>query len=309
MSAVTCALSKVFVDEMQVYVPIEPPEDLLTKILGSGSLKKGDVFTIDETVGIKFTHWMVKEEEGKYYIPLFTSKQELNKTEKQSCINQTLGALLENIDNWKDCLGFIINPGDKYKCLVLGRNMIKLIPGIKPKSNISAVMGSVLDMKVDAIVSSADTNLSGSGGIDGSIHRAAGPALLEECVSLNGCRVGEAKITGAYNITDADYIIHTVGPKTHRKKDRKLLEACYKNSLNAALENGCTSIAFPCISTGANGYPLADAAMTASLAAMEWIEEHKDKQMDIYFCCFREKEAAAYKALWHYFYKYREDSK
>lgn len=166
------------------------------------------------------------------------------------------------------------------------------------KSHISFVRGSVVDMQVGAIVNAANKSLLGGGGVDGAIHRAAGPGLLEECRTLHGCNTGEAKITGAYNIRNADYIIHTVGPiYSGSENDARLLASCYKSSLDLALENGCTSIAFPGISTGVYGYPIDEAAKVSLLAATQWIDEHPGVEMDIYFCCFRDAELEAYMAL------------
>ena len=158
------------------------------------------------------------------------------------------------------------------------------------------VRGSVVEMHVGAIVNAANESLLGGGGVDGAIHRAAGPALLKECRTLHGCRTGEAKITGAYNITNADYIIHAVGPVYHgAKEDAGFLASCYRNALNLALEHGCTSIAFPGISTGIYGYPIDEAAKVSLHEVMRWLKEHPDAVMDVWFCCFREAEFEAYK--------------
>lgn len=162
-------------------------------------------------------------------------------------------------------------------------------------SKINIVQGSVVDMHVDAIVNAANSSLLGGGGVDGAIHRAAGPGLLEECRKLNGCRCGEAKITGAYNITNAKHIIHTVGPiYSGSKQDAELLASCYRNSLDLALESGCSSIAFPGISTGVYGYPIAEAAQVSLDAVLGWFDEHSDVTMEVYFCCFRDTELDAY---------------
>ena len=165
-------------------------------------------------------------------------------------------------------------------------------------SKINIVRGSVVDMHVDAIVNAANSSLLGGGGVDGAIHRAAGPKLLEECRKLNGCKCGEAKITGAYNINNARHIIHTVGPiYSGSKQDAELLSACYKNSLDLALVGGCSSIAFPGISTGVYGYPITEAAEVSLNTVIRWFDEHPDAVMDVYFCCFRDIEFDAYVKL------------
>lgn len=165
-------------------------------------------------------------------------------------------------------------------------------------AKISVVRSSVVDMRVDAIVNAANSSLLGGGGVDGAIHRAAGPKLLEECRKLNGCKCGEAKITGAYNIKNAKHIIHTVGPiYSGSKQDAELLSACYRNSLDLALSSGCTSIAFPGISTGVYGYPIAEAAQVSLHTVQDWIDAHPNVTMDVYFCCFRDIEFDAYVKL------------
>ena len=166
------------------------------------------------------------------------------------------------------------------------------------ESQVSVVQGSVVDMHVDAIVNAANSSLLGGGGVDGAIHRAAGPGLLEECRKLNGCKCGEAKITGAYNIKNAKHIIHTVGPiYSGSQQDAELLASCYKSSLDLAVESGCGSIAFPGISTGVYGYPIAKAAQVSFRTVQDWINAHPDVKMNVYFCCFRDRELDAYMKL------------
>ncbi len=128
---------------------------------------------------------------------------------------------------------------------------------------IEALQGDITQLDVDAIVNAANTSLLGGGGVDGAIHRAAGPGLLEECRSLGGCPTGEARITKGYNLA-ARHVIHTVGPVYSGKpKDKTLLTGCYRNSLQLAAENNIASVAFPAISCGVYGYPIEEACRIA----------------------------------------------
>ena len=141
-------------------------------------------------------------------------------------------------------------------------------------SRIAVQQGDITKLTVDAIVNAANTSLRGGGGVDGAIHRAAGPELLEECISIGGCPTGEARITKGYKLP-AKYVIHTVGPVYGGKpKDAQLLKGCYQNSLKLAAENGVTSIAFPAISCGVYGYPIKDACKIAVDTAYEFLKEN-----------------------------------
>ncbi len=141
-------------------------------------------------------------------------------------------------------------------------------------------------LNCDAIVNAANSSLLGGGGVDGAIHRAAGPELLRECRTLNGCRTGEAKITKGYRLP-ARYVIHTVGPiYSGSSEDPVLLRSCYINSLNLARKHDLHSIAFPAISAGVYGYPKKEAAKIAIGSVKEWVESNSDYDIGVIFSCF-----------------------
>ncbi|MBK9711957.1 MAG: O-acetyl-ADP-ribose deacetylase [Kouleothrix sp.] len=142
------------------------------------------------------------------------------------------------------------------------------------QSTVELIQGDIVAQDVDAIVNAANSSLRGGGGVDGAIHRAAGPELLAECATLGGCPTGEARITGGYRLK-ARHVIHTVGPVYHgQPRDAELLASAYRSSLQLAAQHGLKTIAFPSISTGVYGYPLDEAAPIALRAAREFLEQH-----------------------------------
>ena len=157
------------------------------------------------------------------------------------------------------------------------------------------VQGDITKLDVDAIVNAANRSLLGGGGVDGAIHRAAGPQLLEECRGLNGCETGEAKITKGYNLP-ARHVIHTVGPVWHggEKNEDGLLANCYKNSLRLAAENSLKSIAFPAISTGVYRFPSARACAIAVKTVADFLTQEPSIEKVI-FCCFDNRTASLYR--------------
>ena len=166
----------------------------------------------------------------------------------------------------------------------------------KVKNQIQVVQGDITKLDCDGIVNAANRSLLGGGGVDGAIHRAAGPELLAECRTLHGCRTGEAKITKGYRLK-AKYIIHTVGPiYSGTAEDAAQLADCYRNSLNLAKEHDVHSIAFPAISTGVYGYQLEDATEIAVKTVAQWLKDHADYAMQVIFCCFDARTERVYQA-------------
>ncbi|WP_276496858.1 O-acetyl-ADP-ribose deacetylase [Pontibacter litorisediminis] len=167
------------------------------------------------------------------------------------------------------------------------------------KTTVEVQQGDITKVQVDAVVNAANNSLLGGGGVDGAIHRAGGPAILEECKQIRarqgGCPTGEAVITTAGNLP-ATYVIHTVGPVWNGggKGEPELLANCYRNSLKLAEENGVKSIAFPNISTGVYGYPKDKAAKVAVEAVKSYLQEHETSIKQVVFVCFDEENYQLY---------------
>lgn len=167
---------------------------------------------------------------------------------------------------------------------------------------LSIVLGDITTSHADAIVNAAKTSLLGGSGVDGAIHRAAGPELLAECRTLGGCATGQAKITAAYRLP-CRWVIHTPGPiwQGGTQGESALLASCYRSSLELAVMHDCRSIDFPSISTGIYGFPLPQAAHIALHTIMDFLYEHPHLQVRM--VCFDECTLRAYQTDWNMFYQ------
>ena len=164
------------------------------------------------------------------------------------------------------------------------------------KEKIEIIQGDITKQAVDAIVNAANCSLLGGGGVDGAIHRAAGPELLAECRTLSGCKTGEAKITKGYKLP-AKYVIHTPGPVWHggNKNEPELLKSCYRSCLELASENGCKTVDFPSISTGVYHFPLEKASEIAIKTIAEYLFEHPEIER-VRMVCFDERTKGYYES-------------
>lgn len=164
-------------------------------------------------------------------------------------------------------------------------------------NRIEVTQGDITRLAVDAIVNAANSSLLGGGGVDGAIHRAAGPGLLEECRKLNGCPTGQAKITGGYHLP-AKHVIHTVGPVWHggRQNEDELLADCYRNSLQLAVENSLKTVAFPAISTGVYSFPLERATRIAVREVQDFLRQN-DSVEKVLFVTFGDEANRTYQKV------------
>jgi O-acetyl-ADP-ribose deacetylase (regulator of RNase III) len=176
-------------------------------------------------------------------------------------------------------------------------HFIEVAMGVSLADRLRVVQGDITQLDVDAIVNAANESLLGGGGVDGAIHRAAGPGLLAECRQVGGCPTGEARLTGGYRLL-ARHVIHTVGPvyETGRDGEAHLLRSCYHESLRLSAQQALWTIAFPCISTGAFGYPQEEACQIAAQAVLDWLGQNEYPRQ-VTFCCYLQEDADCYRRI------------
>ena len=273
------------IQDGQFLIPVELPQAAFNMI-DPKTVKTGDVLTLQEDLLFKPLQLQMKD--GQTAFVAFTSRQEMEKGQSSSIISYPSISFFASVLNEKSVVGAVINPwSDSF---FLPKDMIQAILAeckVKtPQSKKKKKKGDITKLDIECIVNAANKSLLGGGGVDGAIHRAAGPDLLKECRTLHGCETGEAKITKGYRLK-ARYIIHTVGPiYSGAASDAELLANCYHNSMELAKKHNIHSIAFPAISTGVYGYPLEEAIPIAIKTVASWLSKNQNYNIAVVMSCF-----------------------
>ena len=276
----------------QFLVAVEVPQAAIDMI-DPETVKAGDVLQAKED--LRFVPRTLQLNAEKETFAAFTSREEAMKGEPSSVISVSIRQFFESVLAEEKVAGGTLNPWGEL--FFVPKDMMQAILNAStatPRSRIFIEQGDITKLDVDCIVNAANRSLLGGGGVDGAIHRAAGPELLAECRTLGGCETGQAKLTKGYRLK-AKYVIHTVGPiYSGKPRDAELLAECYRNSLTLAREHEIHSIAFPAISTGVYGYPLEEAIPVALKAVMDWFRENQDYMIAVLLSCFDERTYTLY---------------
>ena len=240
--------------------------------------------------------------DGLVYVAAFSSEEAFSaaQTEEYTLLARPLLNYFEVVLQMEGIAGIVFNPTSPAPFTMQKKMVKELLAQVMehPSTNgINVVRADITTLDADAIVNAANSTLLGGGGVDGAIHRAAGPELLAECKTLGGCATGEAKITYGYALPST-YVIHTVGPIYNGKVSQRVdLANCYQNSLELAKKHHLHSIAFSAISTGVYGYPLEEAARIALLTCTQWLNANKEYGMEITLVCFNNAVLKSYSEI------------
>ena len=240
--------------------------------------------------------------DGLVYVAAFSSEEAFSaaQTEEYTLLARPLLNYFEVVLQMEGIAGIVFNPTSPAPFTMHKKMVKELLAQVMEhpsKNGINVVRADITTLDADAIVNAANSTLLGGGGVDGAIHRAAGPELLAECKTLGGCATGEAKITYGYALPST-YIIHTVGPIYNGKVSQRVdLANCYQNSLELAKKHHLHSIAFSAISTGVYGYPLEEAARIALLTCTQWLNANKEYGMEITLVCFNNAVLKSYSEI------------